>query len=88
MQSACQNYGIMKLQYKGCSLSISVFLVFNECISLGAQLQSDKDVKLLKSHSAMIKRRPNFPHHLTVCCGQKMQPVSVPASDLKKGRKN
>ena len=57
VQSACQNYGIMKLQYKGCSLSISVFLVFNECISLGAQLQSDKDVKLLKSHSAMIKWR-------------------------------
>ena len=29
-------------------LIVSVFLVFNECISLGAQLQSDKGCKIIE----------------------------------------
>ena len=46
----------------------NIFLFYAECISLWAQLQSDKDVKLMKSHSAMINRTTNILNYLPSIC--------------------
>ena len=46
----------------------NIFLFYGECISLWAQLQSDKDVKLMKSHSAMINRTTNILNYLPSIC--------------------